>query len=77
MVEDANKACVSSHFEELWYNGRIERIDEFFSPDFVNFGLRYSEARTVIQKIITTWRTAFPDLSFKVDFLLAEGDTVM
>jgi hypothetical protein len=46
------KACVSSHFEELWNNGRVERIDEFYSPDFVKFGLQYSDARTVIQTII-------------------------
>lgn len=77
MTEDQNKSCVAGHFEVLWNQGLTDRIDEFFSSGFVNFGIRYSEARAVIQQIINIWRTAFPDLHFDVDTQLADGDTVM
>lgn len=77
MTADRNKSVVAGHFEVLWNQGLTDRIDEFFSSSFVNFGLSYSEVRPVIQQIIGIWRTAFPDLHFQVDTQLAEGDTVM
>lgn len=77
MTERANKDCVKRHFEELWNRGEAEKIDEFFSPEFSNFGVEYSDVRGIIQHIIRTWRSAFPDLLFQVDSLVAEGDTVM
>jgi predicted ester cyclase len=77
MMDDQNKKCVAGHFEVLWNRGLTDRIDEFFSSDFVNFGVHYSEARAVIQQIISIWRTAFPDLHFQIGTLIADGDTVM
>ena len=77
MTESANKDCVKRHFEELWNHGEVEKIDEFFSPGFTNFGVQYSEVRGGIQHIIRTWRSAFPDLLFEVELLVEEGNTVM
>lgn len=77
MSDDANLECVRQHFEVLWNEGQTQRIDEFFSPQFVNFGIQYSAARGIIQGIVTVWRTAFPDLRFRMDYSVAKGDTVM
>ena len=66
MKESANEDCVQRHFEELWNHGEIEKIDEFFSQEFSNFGVPYSDVRGIIQHIIRTWRQAFPDLLFKL-----------
>jgi len=54
MKESANKGCVQRHFEELWNHGEIEEIDEFFSQEFTNFGVPYSDVRGIIQHIIRT-----------------------
>ncbi len=54
MTESANKDCVKRHFEELWNHGEVEKIDEFFSPEFSNFGVGYSDVRGIIQHIIRT-----------------------
>ena len=62
MTESANKDCVQRHFEELWNHGQIDKVDEFFSKEFSNFGVQYSDARGIIQHVIRTWRSAFPDL---------------
>lgn len=67
MTESANKDCVRRHFEELWNRGKAEEIDEFFSLEFSNFGVQYSDVRGIIQHIIRTWRGAFPDLHFQGD----------
>ncbi len=77
MADSANKECIKRHFEELWNHGEVERIDEFFSTEFSNFGVQYSDVRGIIQHIIRTWRGAFPDLLFQVDSLVEEGHTVM
>ena len=77
MKESANKGCVQRHFEELWNHGEIEKIDEFFSQEFTNFGVRYSDVRGSIQHIVRTWRQAFPDLLCQIDSLVGEGDTIM
>ncbi len=77
MMEGANKDCVQRHFERLWNRGEVEKIDEFFSPEFSNFGVPYSDVRGMIQQIILTWRGAFPDLAFQVNSIVGEGDTVM
>ena len=77
MVESANKRCVLRHFEELWNCGEVERIDEFFSPKFSNFGVPYSDVRGMIQQIIRVWRGAFPDLLFRIEHMVEEGDTVL
>lgn len=74
MTESPNKDCVK---RELWNQGETEKIDEFFSPEFSNFGVQYSNVRGIIQQIIRTWRIAFPDLLFQVDSLVEEGDTVI
>jgi predicted ester cyclase len=77
MNESVNKECIQRHFEELWNRGEVEEIDQFFSREFSNFGVPYSDVRGMIQHIIRTWRNAFPDFVFQIDSLIAEGDTVM
>jgi len=77
MSADENKTCVLRHFEELWNNGQVDRVEDFFAEDFMNFGQQYQDARPIVKHIVQVWRTAFPDLRFTVDFMVAEGDLVM
>jgi predicted ester cyclase len=77
MSDDANKTCVRGHFEELWNNGRLDRVDDFFDKDFMNFGQQYQDSRPIIKHIVTVWRTAFLDLRFTVDSIVAEHDVVV
>jgi len=43
----------------------------------MNFGEKYQDIRRMIKHVVTVWRTAFPDLHFSVDSMVAEGDLVM
>ena len=72
-----NKACVLRQFEALWNNGQTDSVGDFFAEDFMNFGQQYQDARPIVKHIVQVWRTAFPDLCFTVDFIVAEGDLVM
>ncbi|HTT01082.1 MAG TPA: ester cyclase [Steroidobacteraceae bacterium] len=75
-VED-NKTCVRRQFEELWNDGQLDRASEFFAKDFTNFGSQYPDACEMVKHIVRVWRTAFPDLHFNVDLMLAVDDLVM
>ena len=57
-----NKTCVLRQFEELWNNGQVDRVEDFFAEDFMNFGQHYQDARAIVKNIVQVWRTAFPDL---------------
>jgi predicted ester cyclase len=77
MSDSANKVCVRLHFEELWNNGQLDRIDDFFAKEFMNFGQQQQDGRAIVKHIVTVWRTAFPDLRFQVDSMVEEDDVVM
>jgi predicted ester cyclase len=77
MQEEANKLCVRRHFDELWNAGELEKATEFFDSNFMNFGHQYQDGIALVKSIVTVWRTAFPDLHFNLDTMIAEGDLVM
>jgi hypothetical protein len=46
-----NKSCVLRHFEELWNKGKVDRVEEFFSEEFMNFGQQYKDARPLVNTL--------------------------
>ncbi|HEX4003414.1 MAG TPA: ester cyclase [Candidatus Acidoferrales bacterium] len=77
MSTDANKDRVRRQFEDLWNNGRLDSVNDFFHEDFLNFSRQYQDGRALVRQIVTVWRTAFPDLRFTVESIVAEDDLVM
>jgi steroid delta-isomerase-like uncharacterized protein len=79
-MSDDNKTIARRWFEEVWNKGRSEAIDRMFAVDGVAHGLaadgsdlRGPEAFKSFQH---AYRTAFPDLKFKIEDLIAEDDKV-
>ena len=52
MSADENKTCVLRQFEELWNNGQVDRVEDFFAEDFMNFGQQYQDARPIVKHIV-------------------------
>ena len=78
MSTEENKATVRRSYEELWSKGNLDVVDELFVTNFVLHdpaqpGITDSEG---YKQLVLTNRTAFPDLHFKVEDQLAEGDKV-
>jgi predicted ester cyclase len=65
--QNRNKAVVRRLVDEVLNGGRLDAIDQLFSPDLVN------EAR----EWITPFRVSFPDMQMEVVELIAEDDTVV
>ncbi len=79
MSSEENKMVVRQFFEEAWNQGNLDLIDQIeasnaLNHDPANPGFDGSEGT---KRLISTYRTAFPDLHFTVESLIAEGDQVV
>ncbi|GAB4257227.1 MAG: ester cyclase [Thermoleophilia bacterium] len=77
MSAEDNKRVMRRLVEEVWDQGRLETIDEIYSPDFVshNPGPSGSGIEALKQDVLMM-RRGFPDLRTVELDLLAEGDKV-
>jgi steroid delta-isomerase-like uncharacterized protein len=78
LTPEENKAQFRRTYEELLNGGNLAVAEELVAPNFVNH-----EAPPVkdlgpesMRGVATMLRTAFPDLHFEIEELVAEGDTV-
>ena len=77
MLLKYNKDLVRQYLE-IWNTGNLTSVDEIVAVDFVfhrvGGDLKGHEA---LRQYITVFRTAFPDLHFTVEDVIAEGDKVV
>ena len=71
MSAEDNKAIVQRYWEELWNTGNLATIEEIFAPDYASSRIERTKRN------VSIWRTAFPDLHFTLEDILAEGDKVV
>jgi steroid delta-isomerase-like uncharacterized protein len=79
MSVESNKALIRSFYYEVWGKGNVEYAHTVFAPEYIRHDLRPSAAMPGAAgqaKIASEFRAAFPDLSFQLDLLVAEGDYV-
>jgi predicted ester cyclase len=79
MLIEENKTNVRRLFAAA-STGKMEVLDELIIPDFVIHGNVYFpfvRGRETLKNAIMAFRTAFPDATFTVEQILAEGDKVM
>jgi len=73
-----NKAVVSMFVEEVINQGRLERADDLVAVDFVELdplgGQR--QGREGLKEVIGQMRSAFPDIYWVLDEMVAEDDKV-
>ena len=76
-VEQDNAAVVRRFWDLIWNKGELEAISELVDDDFTNFGIRRPGGHAGVRRIVTAWRTAFPDLHYEILEEIACGDTVV
>jgi len=74
----ANKEIAGKSITEIWNNGKIELIDELLADNFVDHNAPpgFPPGKEGFRQLVNIYRTAFPDVSFAIDFQVAEGDKV-
>ena len=77
--EEENKAHYRLTFEEVFNQGNLALVDELVAPDFLDHEVppgMNNRGPDSTRQLVTMLRTAFPDLHFMIEDLVAEGDTV-
>lgn len=77
-AESTNKATYQQFIEEIFNQGRVERIGQFLAP---SYGLRDAPPGAptgpdAVAGIVRMFRAAFPDLHIALEQLVAEGEWV-
>ena len=79
MSESGNSVVVQRFLEEVINQGRLEQADEIVAEDFVELdplpGQR--QGREGLKEVVGMLRTAFPDMHWVVDEMIAEGEKVV
>jgi steroid delta-isomerase-like uncharacterized protein len=76
---EANKTLVRRFYEEVWDRGNVDFANELFADDYVRHDLRPARAApgAAGQALIAEqFHRAFPDLEWRVDLVLGDGDLV-
>ncbi|MCY3960533.1 MAG: ester cyclase [bacterium] len=74
----ANKAVVERLVRDIVNGGKIDLLDEVLADGFVAHGVGTGPSGPDgMRRLITTWRTAFPDWQDHIDEMVAEGDLVV
>ena len=79
MDAEVNKQLVMRFYEEVWAGGNVGFAAEVFADDYVRHDLRPTQAAPGAAgqaRIAEQFRSAFPDLRWRVDLVLADGDLV-
>jgi steroid delta-isomerase-like uncharacterized protein len=78
-ISEENKALARRFSEELWNQGNLDVADEILDASFVAHGLvvELPPGPEGFKQFVTIYRSAFPDLQFTIEDLIAEGDKVM
>ena len=78
-AEEENKALYRRTFEEVFNQGNLAIVDDLVAPDYLNHEVppgMNNRGPDSTRQIVRMLRTAFPDLHFTIEDLVAEGDTV-
>ena len=74
-----NKALVVRFYDEVWGRGNLEFAGEVFADEYVRHDLRPSEPPPGPEgqaQIAGNFRSALPNLEWRVDLVLGDGDLV-
>jgi steroid delta-isomerase-like uncharacterized protein len=81
MSTEANKEVVKRWIDEGWNRGRVDVADELFAHEFSAAAMDAVSGDLGcvddLKAYVLTIRSAFPDVRFTVEHLVAEGDKVV
>ncbi len=76
---ETNKVQFRRTLEEMLNQGNLANVDELIAPDYINHEMppgMNNRGPESARQVVLMLRTAFPDLHFTIEELVAEGDTV-
>jgi hypothetical protein len=82
MREEDNGALVRRSIEELWNEGRLDRVEQLFTSDYALHVLHEVDAAGVgwplgVRQRVAMWRAAWHDVEVTIEDLVVVGDRVV
>jgi steroid delta-isomerase-like uncharacterized protein len=80
MSTETNKAIVSQYMEQVWNNGRLEQIEEYFTEDVVEHSIPKIpglNGRDTLKAVIGGARQSLPDIQITLLDVIAASDKVV
>lgn len=79
MLSETRKRTVSRWVLQMWGGGNLGLVDQLASSEYVYRAPGMEEVRgaSALKELVTSYRTAFPDLSNTIEDQVAEGDKVV
>jgi predicted ester cyclase len=74
MSADLNKAIAIRFITQAWNAGNLDLADELVHPDYLISGV--GQGPEAVKSNVTAFRAAFPDLTWTIEDVVAEGDRV-
>jgi steroid delta-isomerase-like uncharacterized protein len=75
--ESKNKENIRRHVDEVWNKGNLAIIPELIAANYSYTAANQEyKGPEGFKQLVTMMRTAFPDLHYTIDEIIAEGDTV-
>jgi steroid delta-isomerase-like uncharacterized protein len=77
-MSEVNKSVVRRLFEDVWNKGSMPVADELFAPTYAHHDSStpdFGRGPESEKKRANLYRTAFPDVRFTIEDLIAEGET--
>lgn len=77
-MSDKNKDLYRRFIQEIFNEGRLERLGDFVSPHYALQDAPHGtpQGPDAVKQVVAMFRTAFTGLSLSVEELIAEGDYV-
>jgi steroid delta-isomerase-like uncharacterized protein len=79
-TEETNKALFQRYFDEGTNQGNLDVVEELFAPDYKHHDPANPDVivgNEGVRRHIQTLRGAFPDITFQVEDMIAQGDKVV
>lgn len=68
---------VPRKYVDLWNTGDFDQFKPFFSPFFMtSHGPRVMVDAGMLMRVVTAWRRSMPDLAFKIEDIVIQGERV-
>jgi predicted ester cyclase len=76
MTTESNKALVRQYLTEVWDKNNLAAIDSFIAPDYIQHTRSVPPGRPGVKLFFGLVRTAFSDLRYTAEDMIAEDDKV-
>jgi steroid delta-isomerase-like uncharacterized protein len=77
-VAEKNKVLERRAWEEVWNQGNLAAVDDIFATNYIghNPGMPPVSGTEGYKQFFTIYSTAFPDMHYAIEDMVAEGDKV-